>query len=53
MHIYCLQAHRRLDTGEPHYFMELFSSMAKLQAYLYNHPEVSKDEITGFEVDPQ
>ena len=38
--------------GEKHEFIEIFSSLAKVNQYLVNHPEITKQEIAIFDIDP-
>lgn len=38
--------------GYTHEFTESFTSLEKLEAYLKNHPEVTKREVAEFELDP-
>ena len=48
-HVYVLWAKR---TDFNHEFMEVFSSIEQLEGFLFNHPEIIKQEITYHEVNP-
>jgi hypothetical protein len=48
-YIFILHAKR---TDFKHDFIELFTSIERLEGFLFNHPEVIKCEITWHEVNP-
>ena len=48
--IYILHA---TNTKHNEQFIELFTSIKSLNTFLNNHPYVSKQQITGHELNPQ
>lgn len=48
--VYMLRAYR---TDLPYEFIEIFSSIEKIEAWLEKHPNCVKIEITDHEFDPE
>jgi hypothetical protein len=56
MNVLILYAHRNLGEWpdhSTHRFSEVFTTEERLNAFLAAHPDVTKDEVCLFEVDPK